>query len=66
MKQDLRENLALAFDTLRSHKTRSFLAVLGVVIGVGVIIIVASLITGFKGTINDLIMGFGADTVFVS
>ncbi|HEV2304099.1 MAG TPA: ABC transporter permease [Candidatus Acidoferrales bacterium] len=66
MKQDLRENLALAFDTLRSHKMRSFLAVLGVVIGVGVIIIVASLITGFKGTINDLIMGFGADTVFVS
>ena len=66
MKQDLRENLTLAFDTLRTHKTRSLLAVLGVVIGVGVIIIVASLITGFKATINDIIAGFGADTVTVS
>jgi len=66
MNQDLKENLALAFDTLRSHKTRSFLAVLGVVIGVGVIIIVASLITGFKTTINAEIEGFGADTAFVS
>lgn len=66
MKQDLQENLALAFDTLRSHKTRSFLAVLGVVIGVGVIIVVASLITGFKSTIADEIAGFGANTAWVS
>ena len=66
MKQDLRENLALAFDTLRTHKTRSLLAVLGVVIGVGVIIIVASLITGFKATINEIIEGYGADTAYVN
>lgn len=66
MKQDLKENLALAFDTLRSHKARSLLAVLGVVIGVGVIIVVASLITGFKSTISDEIAGFGANTVWVA
>ncbi|HKW88200.1 MAG TPA: ABC transporter permease [Candidatus Acidoferrales bacterium] len=65
MKQDIRENLALAFDTLRTHKMRSMLAVLGVVIGVGVIIIVASLITGFRSTINGIIEGFGADTAYV-
>ena len=29
IKQDLRENLSLAFDTLRGHKMRSMLAVLG-------------------------------------
>ena len=61
MKQDIRENLSLAFDTLRTHKARSSLAVLGVVIGVGVIIIVASLITGFKATIAAEIEGYGAD-----
>ncbi|HEV2488718.1 MAG TPA: ABC transporter permease [Candidatus Acidoferrales bacterium] len=65
MKQDIRENLALAFDTLRTHKTRSLLAVLGVVIGVGVIIIVASLITGLQSTIDAIIEGFGADTAYV-
>lgn len=66
MKQDIRENLALAFDTLRSHKARSSLAVLGVVIGVGVIIIVSSLINGFRSTISDEIAGFGANTAWVS
>ncbi|HVB36021.1 MAG TPA: ABC transporter permease [Candidatus Acidoferrales bacterium] len=66
MKQDIRENLALAFDTLRTHKARSALAVLGVVIGVGVIIIVASLITGFRSTISDEIAGFGANTAWVA
>src|SRR5487761_119438 len=65
MKQDIRENLTLAFDTLRTHKARSALAVLGVVIGVGVIIIVASLITGFKATIAATIEGYGADTAYV-
>jgi putative ABC transport system permease protein len=66
MKQDIRENLALAFDTLRTHKARSALAVLGVVIGVGVIIVVASLITGFKSTISEEIAGFGANTAWVA
>jgi putative ABC transport system permease protein len=66
VKQDIKENLALAFDTLRSHKTRSFLAVLGVVIGVGVIIVVASLITGFRSTIAEEIAGFGANTAWVA
>lgn len=65
MKQDIRENLTLAFDTLRTHKTRSTLAVLGVVIGVGVIIIVASLIAGFRSTISNEIAGFGANTAWV-
>ncbi len=66
MNQDIRENLSLAFDTLRTHKTRSLLAVLGVVIGVGVIIVVASLITGFRATISEQIEGFGANTAWVS
>ncbi|HKF53587.1 MAG TPA: ABC transporter permease [Candidatus Acidoferrales bacterium] len=66
VKQDIRENLTLAFDTLRTHKMRSLLAVLGVVIGVGVIIVVASLITGFRATISEEIAGFGADTAWVA
>jgi ABC-type antimicrobial peptide transport system permease subunit len=65
-KQDLRENLALALDTLRAHKLRSFLTVLGVVIGVGVIIVVGSLMAGFDQSVQDSISGYGADTAFIS
>ena len=43
MKQDYIENLHLAFDTVRSHKLRSFLAILGVMIGVALIILVVGL-----------------------
>jgi putative ABC transport system permease protein len=66
MKQDIRENMTLAFDTLRTHKARSLLAVLGVVIGVGVIIIVASLITGFSSYIGDQIKSFGVENAWVT
>jgi ABC-type antimicrobial peptide transport system permease subunit len=63
--QDYRENLILALDTLRSHKLRSFLTVLGVVIGVGVIIVVAALLAGFDQSVTEEITGFGADTAFI-
>ncbi len=66
MKQNWKENLALALDTLRAHKLRSFLTVLGVVIGVGVIIVVGALLAGFDSAVQDSISGFGADTAFIS
>ncbi|HEV8383907.1 MAG TPA: ABC transporter permease [Candidatus Acidoferrales bacterium] len=66
IRQDFRENVKLALDTLRTHKLRSFLTVLGVVIGVGVIIIVASLLVGFDRSVQDQIMSYGADTAFIS
>jgi putative ABC transport system permease protein len=65
MKQDYRENLALAFDTLRTHKLRSFLAVLGVMIGVGLIILVVGLVDGFRTTVQDEITQEGIDTAWV-
>jgi ABC-type antimicrobial peptide transport system permease subunit len=65
-RHDFRENLRLALDTIRGHKLRSFLTVLGVVIGVGVIIVVASLITGFDRAVTSEFSEYGADTAFVS
>jgi putative ABC transport system permease protein len=65
MKQDYRENLALAFDTLRTHKLRSFLAVLGVMIGVGLIILVVGLVEGFRDGIQKEITSEGIDTAWV-
>jgi len=62
LRQDYRENLRLAFDTIRTHKLRSFLAVLGVMIGVALIILVVGLVQGFRDTIQDEITAEGLDT----
>jgi putative ABC transport system permease protein len=65
MKQDYKENLRLAFDTVREHKLRSFLAVLGVMIGVMLIILVVGLVQGFRVTIQNEITAEGIDTAWV-
>jgi len=66
MRQDYRENLKLALDTLRAHKLRSFLTIVGVVIGVTIMIVVAGLLSGFNGTVTEAITGYGTDTAFIS
>src|SRR5215472_14474302 len=60
------ENLKQAMDTLRTHKMRSGLTVVGVVLGVSVIMLVAALITGFDQKIQENIRQFGADVAFIS
>src|SRR5271156_831001 len=62
LQQDFRENFALAIDTVRVHKLRSFLAVLGVRIGVMLIILVVGLVEGFRTTIQDEITSSGVNT----
>ncbi len=66
MAQDYKENVKLALDMLRTHKMRSFLTVLGIVIGVGVLMAVVALVEGFDRSIQDAITGYGADTAFIS
>jgi putative ABC transport system permease protein len=60
------EILVLAVDTLRANKMRSFLTVLGVVIGVTSIVAMTSLVRGFAENLRDAVRRFGADTVYVS
>ena len=55
----IRENLLLALDTLRTHKFRSFLTVLGVVIGTTTVIAVTSLIAGLDKQLVDVAEQFG-------
>ena len=66
MAREYRENLRLALETLLEHKLRSFLTVLGVVMGVGVLMLVAALITGFNDSVVETITRFGADTASIS
>ncbi|MGB6198399.1 MAG: ABC transporter permease [Candidatus Acidiferrales bacterium] len=66
MAQDVKENLVLALDTLRAHKLRSFLTILGVIIGVSVLMLVGALIAGFNQSVVDNITSFGGDSAYIS
>ncbi len=57
--------VGLALAAIRGHKLRSFLTVLGVIIGTGTIIGVGSILTGFDGAVTNAIKSFGTDTVIV-
>ena len=56
----------LALETVRAHKLRSFLTVLGVIIGTGAVIGVGSIIAGLDGAITNLLRSFGPNTVIVT
>jgi len=57
--------LRLAFQTIRSHKLRSFLTVLGVIIGTGTIIGVAAILTGFDSTVASALSSFGPNSIII-
>src|SRR5919112_2772057 len=58
------EILRMSFDSLRAHKFRSFLTVLGIVIGVAVVIVIASLLTGVRQSIVNLVEEFGTNNIY--
>jgi putative ABC transport system permease protein len=55
----------MAFATIREHKLRSFLTVLGVIIGTGTVIGVGSIIAGLDGAITGIVRSFGPNTLIV-
>ena len=48
-------------DTIREHKLRAFLTVLGVIIGTGTMIGVGSIIAGLDGAITGILRSFGPE-----
>jgi putative ABC transport system permease protein len=62
---DIYESLKLALLTLRANKLRSFLTVSGVVIGVWVVMVIASFISGIDYAVAKEIESFGANSIFV-
>jgi putative ABC transport system permease protein len=63
---EVKENLLNALATLRGHKVRSGLTVLGIVIGVTSVISVASIIDGLNLYIQKRVESFGSRTYFIS
>ncbi|HUE05238.1 MAG TPA: ABC transporter permease, partial [Bryobacteraceae bacterium] len=61
----LASGVGLALATVREHKMRSFLTVLGVIIGTGAVIGVGSIIAGLDGAITKILKSFGPNTIVV-
>jgi len=65
MRMPLGENTKMALDTLRENKVRSFLTVLGVVIGITALITVASILVGFYADVTAYLDDYGANTIWI-
>jgi putative ABC transport system permease protein len=61
----LSETLRLALDTLRAHKMRSFLTLLGVILAVTTLVAVMSVINGLNLYVSDKIANLGANVYIV-
>src|SRR5829696_7911746 len=59
------ENLKMAFDTLRSNKLRSFLTIVGVVVGVITVMLISSIISGINVAIEKEVESFGTRSIFL-
>lgn len=62
----LREPALIALETLRTHKLRSLLTLLGVILSVATLIVVVSMIRGTNQYISDRVANFGANVFLVT
>jgi ABC-type antimicrobial peptide transport system permease subunit len=66
IRNDILENLWLALATLRSNKLRSFLTVIGVIIGVVTVMLIASIISGIDTAFTQEVESFGTRSMYIS
>jgi putative ABC transport system permease protein len=59
------ETLKLAFSAIWAHKLRSFLTLLGMIIGVTAFMVVLSLLQGFNVYVDEKIAGIGSNVISV-
>jgi len=62
---DVREGISIAFQAIRTNKLRSFLTVLGVIIGVTSIMAIVSLIEGLNRNMKAQIASIGSDVLYI-
>src|SRR5678815_1885521 len=66
IRSDIFENLMMALSTLRANKLRSFLTVVGVVIGIITVMLIASIISGIDVSVKREVESFGIRSIFIS
>ena len=62
----LRETIWLSLDTLRVHKLRSFLTLLGVILAVTTLVAVISIVEGLNRYISDRVANLGANAFVIN
>src|SRR5207237_3873971 len=65
-RSDITENLWMALGTLRANKLRSFLTVIGVIIGVVTVMLIASIIAGVDTAVTREVESFGTRSIYIS
>ncbi len=58
------ENFLMALDTLWTNKLRSFLTILGVVIGTTTVIVIAAFVSGIDARVSKEIESFGTNSIY--
>ncbi len=64
LRTDIYENLLMGLDTLWQHKLRSFLTILGVVIGTMTVIVIAAFVGGIEARVSKEIESFGTNSIY--
>jgi putative ABC transport system permease protein len=64
IRTDLYENLRMALETLWLNKLRSFLTVLGVIVGTTTVIVIAAFVAGIDERVSKEIESFGTNSVY--
>src|SRR5215213_8058155 len=59
------ENFKMAIATIRSNKLRSFLTIIGVVVGVITVMLISSIISGINVAIEKEVESFGTRSIFL-
>ena len=62
----LRQSLRMAVKSIMGNKLRSFLTMLGIIIGVMALVILVSLVNGATSSVTDAISALGSNTVTVT
>ena len=60
------EGVGIALESLRAHKMRAALTILGVAIGVMVVMVIGALISGFNKGVSDMLEQSGPKTFYVA
>lgn len=61
-----RQSLKMAWESIRSNKMRSFLTMLGIIIGVLALVVLVSIVNGATSSITDSISSMGSDMLTVT
>jgi putative ABC transport system permease protein len=66
LRNDIKENLLLALGMIWSHKVRSGLTLLGVIVGTMTVITVSSILTGMSARVDEISERFGPNVAIVA